>query len=68
LLAMLAGHGEEDPPRGRAEPPGGKKGGPKASKARWAGVSPEQRTEILRRASLARWKAAGVRRRRTKSQ
>jgi hypothetical protein len=34
---------------------GGKKGGPKGGKARWEGVSAEQRAEILRRASRARW-------------
>ena len=45
---------------------GGKKGGPKGGKARWEGVSPEQRTEILRRASLARWKATTARGGRTK--
>src|SRR5512132_1197317 len=37
----------------------GKKGGKKGGKARWAGVSPQERSEILRRASEARWKNAG---------
>ena len=35
---------------------GGKKGGPKGGKARWEGVSPEQRREIARKAAFARWK------------
>ena len=35
---------------------GGKKGGPKGGKARWEGVSPEERREIARKAALARWK------------
>ena len=35
---------------------GGRKGGLKGGKARWADVPPEERTEILRRAALARWR------------
>jgi hypothetical protein len=35
---------------------GGKIGGPKGGKARWEGVSPEQRSEAARRAALARWR------------
>jgi hypothetical protein len=35
---------------------GGKAGGKKGGKARWEGVSPEQRSEIARKAALARWK------------
>jgi hypothetical protein len=34
----------------------GRKGGKKGGKARWAGVSQEERSAILRRAALARWK------------
>jgi hypothetical protein len=33
----------------------GRKGGKKGGKARWQGVSPEERSMILRRASQARW-------------
>ena len=40
---------------------GGKKGGKKGGQARWAGVSPQERSEILRRAVEARWKKAGKR-------
>jgi len=36
----------------------GRKGGKKGGKARWAGVSPEERSEILRKAVQARWKRA----------
>lgn len=36
----------------------GRKGGKKGGKARWEGISPEKRAEILRRASLARWSRA----------
>jgi hypothetical protein len=36
----------------------GRKGGRKGGKARWDGVPPEERTEILRRAVLARWARA----------
>ena len=39
----------------------GKKGGKKGGKARWEGVPPEERSEILRRAVEARWKKAGKR-------
>ena len=35
---------------------GGPKGGPKGGKARWEGVPPEERSEIARRAVLARWR------------
>jgi hypothetical protein len=38
----------------------GRKGGKKGGKARWAGVSAEQRAEILRRASLTRWRRRGT--------
>ena len=34
----------------------GRKGGLKGGKARWEGVSPEQRSQIARRAALARWR------------
>jgi hypothetical protein len=34
---------------------GGKKGGPKGGKARWEGVSPEERSAIARKAARARW-------------
>jgi hypothetical protein len=34
---------------------GGLKGGKKGGKARWEGVPPEERSEILRRAVQARW-------------
>ena len=37
----------------------GKRGGKKGGKARWEGVSPEERSEILRRAVEVRWKKAG---------
>ncbi len=36
----------------------GRKGGKKGGKARWAGVSPEERTELARRAVETRWKRA----------
>jgi hypothetical protein len=34
---------------------GGLKGGKKGGKARWDGVTPEERSEILRKAVQARW-------------
>jgi hypothetical protein len=34
----------------------GREGGKKGAKARWEGVSPEQRSEIARKAARARWK------------
>ncbi len=34
---------------------GGQKGGKKGGAARWAGVSPEKRSELARKAVLARW-------------
>jgi hypothetical protein len=34
----------------------GRKGGLKGGKARWSGVSAEQRSEIARRAARARWR------------
>jgi hypothetical protein len=37
---------------------GGKKGGKKGGKARWEGISAEQRSELMRRAVLARWARA----------
>ena len=39
----------------------GKRGGKKGGKARWEGVSPQERSAILRRAVEARWKKAGKR-------
>jgi hypothetical protein len=39
----------------------GKRGGRKGGKARWKGVSPQERSAILRRAVEARWKRAGKR-------
>ena len=33
----------------------GREGGKKGAKARWEGVSPEQRREIARKAARARW-------------
>jgi hypothetical protein len=33
----------------------GRKGGKKGGKARWEGVSPEERSAILRKAVQARW-------------
>jgi hypothetical protein len=36
----------------------GRKGGRKGGKARWKGVPPEERSEILRRAVEARWSRA----------
>ncbi len=35
---------------------GGKKGGPKGGKARWEGVSAEERRDHARKAALARWR------------
>ena len=35
---------------------GGRKGGLKGGKARWEGIPQEQRTELARRAALARWR------------
>jgi hypothetical protein len=37
---------------------GGKRGGKKGGKARWEGISPEERSEIARKAALARWRRA----------
>ena len=37
---------------------GGKKGGPKGGRARWAGLSPEERSELMRRAARSRWRKA----------
>jgi hypothetical protein len=37
---------------------GGKVGGPKGGKARWEGLSPEQRSELARKAVRARWDKA----------
>ena len=34
---------------------GGKIGGPKGGKARWEGLTPEERSQIARRAVQARW-------------
>ena len=34
----------------------GRKGGKKGGKARWEGVSSEERREIVRKAALARWR------------
>jgi len=33
----------------------GREGGKKGAKARWAGVSPEQRRVLARKAAAARW-------------
>jgi len=33
----------------------GRKGGKKGGKARWANLTPEQRSELMRRAVLSRW-------------
>jgi hypothetical protein len=35
---------------------GGRKGGKKGGKARWAGLTAEERSALMRRAVLARWK------------
>jgi hypothetical protein len=42
---------------------GAKAGASKAGKARWEGVSPEERSEILRRAVMARWGKAAKKKR-----
>ena len=34
---------------------GGKKGGKQGGKARWEGVPPEERSQLMRQAVLARW-------------
>ena len=34
----------------------GRRGGKKGGKARWKGVSPEERSKVLSRAARARWK------------
>jgi hypothetical protein len=34
----------------------GREGGKKGAKARWAGVSPEQRRALAKKAAAARWK------------
>jgi hypothetical protein len=34
----------------------GRKGGKKGAKARWAGVSPEDRRALARKAAAARWR------------
>jgi len=34
----------------------GRKGGKKGGRARWEGVSPEERSKIARKAALARWR------------
>jgi hypothetical protein len=36
----------------------GREGGKKGAKARWEGVSPEQRRDIARKAARARWAKA----------
>jgi hypothetical protein len=38
---------------------GGKKGGPKGGRNRMAQLTPEQRTELAKKAAAARWKKAG---------
>jgi len=43
---------------------GGKIGGPKGGKARWQGLTQEERSEIARRAVQARWARAKKRRNR----
>ena len=37
---------------------GGKKGGRRGGKARWEGLTAEVRSELMRRAVLARWRKA----------
>jgi len=34
----------------------GRKGGKKGGKARWADLTQQQRSELMRRAALARWR------------
>jgi len=34
----------------------GRRGGRKGGKARWKGVSSEERSKVLRKAALARWR------------
>jgi hypothetical protein len=41
----------------------GRKGGKRGGRARWAGVRPEVRSEILKRAALVRWGRAAPRER-----
>jgi len=36
----------------------GRKGGKKGGKARWAGLSADERSELMRQAVIARWKRA----------
>ena len=42
---------------------GGKKGGPSGGKARWAGLSAEERSELMRKAVVTRWAKAKKRKR-----
>lgn len=36
---------------------GGKKGGKKGGKSRWTGMTPEERSEFMRKAAQKRWAA-----------
>jgi hypothetical protein len=42
---------------------GGKKGGASGGKARWAGLSAEQRSDLMRKAVVTRWAKAKKRKR-----
>jgi len=44
----------------------GRKGGLKGGKARWEGVTPEQRREIARNAARARWAKKAKKAKKTK--
>ena len=56
--AATEGEPEVDDTRDPAAVALGRKGGLKGGKARAAKLTPEQRSEIARRAAAARWKAA----------
>ena len=60
IVDMATGEAEPEPaPKGREKNPAavalGKLGGAKGGKARAAKLSPEERSEIAKRASAARW-------------
>jgi len=59
VVKMATGQAEPEP-EGRAKNPAavalGKLGGPKGGKNRWKGVSAKKRTELTRKAAVARWK------------
>jgi hypothetical protein len=67
LIVDIATGQVEDKPDSRPEDAGkdpaavslGRRGGLKGGKARAAKLSPEQRTEIAKRAAAKRWKARG---------